>query len=118
MVNHNEMSELQKLTFKLLTLLGFKDIHVSRSSFVGDRWFARHPDIDHDIRGSVADPIVDDGAAFRLMVEHELVPNYLPYFKVGIVGYPLIKEFHPSDTRPALRIAIVKAVIAKLEAKI
>lgn len=53
-------------------------------------------------------PLDNDGHAFRLMVKLSLVPSYRPYYKFGIVGHPLVEEFHPTDSAVALRRAIVR----------
>jgi len=112
------MTENQQLTHKLFTLLGYTDIVLSRDERT---WYAQYKDSElGDVRGSVPDPMENDGAAMRLVAEHGMVINALPHipYVVAAAGVAVTEEVidHP-DKATALRVAVVKALIAKLEAQ-
>lgn len=115
----------EELFFKLAGLLGWTSVFISDGSFPGV--YGHPPEAEAEAwgvkegqRASMPNWIMDDGAAFRLAVEYDIWPfpalsNLIECTDGnGKVLSAVMMQEH-TDKLTAVRVAIVKAVIAKLE---
>lgn len=111
-MNNNELLELDK---ELAMLLGYKDI--SKGNFYGDssRWCGVCPEMNK--RVYIPRWTMDDGAAFRLAVEHEISLSIGKCVTIIDIEHDTIVEHHADfpDKFSAVRVAIVQATINKLK---
>lgn len=107
------MEEYEDMFKKLAALLGWTDVYISEFMPYG---FPPNPQdygLKEGRRMSMPNWIANDNDAFRLMVAYDCYPKAHD-FGVECDGIKVVFSNH-RDKYTAVRVAIVKAVIAKLE---